>query len=165
MIALYRTRFLGALAVTTAALLSLFTGGCGGDFHATAEVQLEPEPTGTLSFLANMRFSDGTSVGSAELLALTLGVESPDSVRDLSFLRSIEAQAVTPTTTTTVATLDTFPPGERSVPMHIDYFGDLQPLFENANTIRLAWTATLDPTFTWPDGGILVQLGVDIGRR
>jgi len=57
-----------------------------------------------------------------------------------------------------VAHLDSFPSGQPPVSMHIDYLGDLHPLFETSSMIRINWTGTVNPAFTaWPSGGIWLQ--------
>jgi hypothetical protein len=149
----------------TAALLALSAAGCRGDDDTSFELSVQPKTDGVFSFQTDLRFSGGVdAAGSKELVAMTLAVEEPGTVTSLSFLSTVEAQAVTPTAVTTVATLDSVPPGEPSASMHIDSLGELQPLFESSNTIRLYWTVTLDPAFTaWPAGGIPLRLEIVLG--
>jgi hypothetical protein len=151
--------------VTAAALLALTTGGCGGDAHVYTEIPFETVGSGDFEYVSSLKFSGGQSaVGSAELLGVTLTLSRPSSVTDLTFLSTLEGQVITPTTTLTVATLDEFPRGARSLSLHLDYAGEIQPLFENSDTIRIGWTASYNPAFAaWPLDGIDVRLDVAIG--
>jgi hypothetical protein len=162
-----RARF--SLGVTAAALLAVATSGCGstlsGEQDAKFSFVLINEPaSNTFSAWTNITV-DGSinSVGPATLLAVKLALDTPSPVSDLSFLSTLEGQAVTPTATTTVATLTTPTRGEQSVSLHIDYFGDLHPLFESSSTIHITWTGATNPAFTaWPADGIGLQGEVEI---
>jgi hypothetical protein len=149
-----------------AALLAFSAGGCGGDRDLRSDVVWSPPTTGMVTFLADMKVPGGAdSIGGDKILAATLTAEDPGA--DLSFLSTLAGEAITPTATTPVATLDASPGHVRSVPLHVDYLGDLQPLFESPDTLRIAWTATLDPASiaSWPPSGRQVRLDIVIGNR
>ncbi|APR84104.1 Hypothetical protein A7982_09453 [Minicystis rosea] len=90
---------------------------------------------------------DINSVSSATLIGVSLTVKAPEG-RDFSFLSSLRGEAVTATSRTPVASLATVPQGESVVVMHIDYLGDLHPLFKDDHTIRIEWTGGTNPAFT-----------------
>jgi len=146
-------------------LLALSTSGCGstltGEQDTTIHVLAEPtSPGGT----ALWRYTDIhvagdiNSVGPATLLAVTLALDEPSPVSDLSFLSTLQAQAAG----TTLATLTTPTRDEQSVSLHIDYFGDLHPLFESSTTIHIVWTGTLNPAVTVPAAGVSLQGSIKI---
>jgi hypothetical protein len=172
MLAAHRTgldRAKFSLGVTAAALLALATSGCGstlsGEQEAKFSFTLINEPaSNTFSAWTDITV-DGNinSVGPATLLAVTLALDTPSPVTDLSFLSTLEGKAVTPTATTTVATLTAPTRAQQSVSLHIDFFGDLHPLFESSSTIHITWTGTTNPAFTaWPADGIGLQGDVEI---
>ncbi len=147
-----------------AALLALGSAGCAsslsGEQDTTIHFLVEPDP-GTQDFTGWTEITvDGNinSVGVANLYGVTLGLQEPSTVSDLSFLSTLVGKASTPSGLTQVTHLDAFPRGEPSVSMHIDYLGDLHPLFETSSTIRIDWSGTVNPDFTaWPAAGIWVQ--------
>lgn len=150
-----------SLGVMASALLALATSGCGaalsGEHDTTFKFNVERDPASD-AFSAWTDITVGgniNSVGPTSLWQVTLALEMPSPVSDLSFLSTLEGQAVTPTATTTVAHLKTSTRGQQSVSLWIDYLGDLHPLFENTTTIHISWTGTTNPAFTaWPAGGI-----------
>jgi hypothetical protein len=149
--------------------IALFTGGCAsGEHDATFHFLVLPL-TGSVAFKGWTDITVGvdvSSVGTAVLYGVTLQVESPTTVADLSFLSTLTGAATDPNAAgafTTLVTLDSFPPGETSADMQIDYPGDLRPLFDSTNTIRINWTGNTNPAFTaWPAGGIWVAGDVSI---
>jgi hypothetical protein len=172
MLAAHRTRLGRAkfsLGATAAALLALATSGCGatlsGDQDAKFNFQLVNHPASNTFSAWTDIMVDGNinSVGPATLVFVKLALDTPSPVTDLSFLSTLEGQAVTATTTTTVATLTAPTRGQQSVSLHIDYFDDLHPLFESSSTIHITWTGTTNPAFTaWPADGIGLQGDVEI---
>ncbi len=88
---------------------------------------------------------DISSVGTTNLWGVTLQVEQPSTVTDLSFLSTLTGQAVTSTATTTVVTQDTFPRNTPTVSLNVKYLGDLHPLFESSDEIHLVWTGDHQP--------------------
>lgn len=153
-----------ASLVLSALALVLGSAGCGstlsGEQDTTVHFLVEPKSDGTFFGWTEITVDgDINSVGVANLYGVTLGLQTPTStLTDLTFLSTLTGQAVTPTTTTTVAHLDSFPPDESTVSLHIDYLGDLHPLFESSSTIRINWIGTVNPAFkAWPTGGIRLQ--------
>jgi hypothetical protein len=172
MLAAYRTKLGQAklsLGVAASALLALATSGCGSTLSGEQDAKFNFKVLGAPASNTFSAWTDITvdgninSVGPATLLAVTLALDTPSPVTDLSFLSTLEGQAVTATTKTTVATLTTPTRGEQKVSLHIDYFGDLHPLFESTSTIHITWTGDTNPAFTaWPADGIELQGEVEI---
>ena len=153
------------MVLSALALLALGATGCGstlsGNQDTTVHFLVEPDLS-TQTFNGWTQITvDGNinSVGVANLYGVELGLETPSAtVTDLSFLSTLTGQAADGTTLTTVAHLDSFPKGEPTVSLHVDYLGDLHPLFETSSMIRIDWTGTVNPAFTaWPTGGIWLQ--------
>ena len=147
------------LGVVCAAAFALSTSGCSsllsGQHQQSFHFLVEPVPGGT-TFQGWTNITVGEDInnfGTAELYGVTLSVESPANVTDLSFLSTLTAQAQGQT----VATLKSVAPGSQVASMHIDYLGDLHPLFESSTEIHIVWTGTTNPAFhAWPAGGIWV---------
>ncbi len=99
-----------------------------------------------------------------KLYGVTLKVEKPPTITDMSFMSSLTAYAVNASgEQTQVAHVESFDRGETSVQMHVDYFGDLHPLFKDAHTIHIIWVGSANPAFTaWPSDGIWVSGDVTI---
>jgi hypothetical protein len=157
-----------SLGVMAPALIALATTGCGatlsGEQDATVHLQLPRKPDSSLFYHNEITVGGNiNSVGPATLLAVTLSLEPPILAPDLSFISTLEGQAVTATKNTPVATLTASTRGQQSVSLHIDYFSDLHPLFENSTTIKIVWTGTTDPAFTgWPADGSPINVRGDI---
>jgi hypothetical protein len=156
------------LSLGVAAIVAFGATGCGaaidGEHDTSINFLVEPQSDGSFWGWTDITVgADINSVGTANLWGVTLSVEKPATVTDLTFFSTLTGQAVTPAATTTVATLDTFPRDQTTVSMNVVYLGDLHPLFESSNEIRLVWTGTVNPAFTaWPTGGIWVQGDVRI---
>jgi len=161
-------RVSSSMALSALGLLALGSAGCAsvvsGNQDTTIHFLVEPKSDGSFFGWTEITVDgDINSVGVANLYGVSLGLEQPSTVSDLTFLSTLTGQAVTPTALTTVAHLDTFPRDQPTVSMHIDYLGDLHPLFESSTTIRINWTGTVNPAFTaWPTGGIWLQGDVTI---
>jgi hypothetical protein len=146
-----------------AALLALGATGCSsvvdGEHDTTIHFLVEPASDGSFNGWTDITLDgDISSVGTTNLWGVTLQVEQPSTVPDLTFLSTLTGQAVTSTASTTVVTQDMFPRNQTTVSLDVDYLGDLHPLFESSNEIHLVWTGTTNPAFTaWPSGGIWVQ--------
>jgi hypothetical protein len=148
------------LGVAVAAVLGLSTGGCSavesGEHEQHVSFLVVPQG-GTFSGWTDITLGeDIDQFGSAELWGVTLSVMTPPTVTDLSFFSTLTATAKG----TTVATQSEFPRGAPSVDLHLDYLGDLHPLFESQTEIRITWTGSLNPAFNaWPadNAGIWVQ--------
>jgi hypothetical protein len=155
-------RAISSLGVTALlALGSLATTGCGaiaGEHDQSIDFLVLPNASdhsfnGWTDITVG---ADVSSVGVTNLYGVTLAVKSPSTVTDLTFLSTLTGTAAG----TPVAHLDSFPRDQTTVSMHVDYLGDLRPLFENSNTIRIVWTGQANPAFTdWPAGntGIWVE--------
>jgi len=82
----------------------------------------------------------------------------PPGVTDLRFITSLLAEVVTPAVRTPVAQGSNFPPSDTIAPLDIIFDGDLRPLFsDDATTIRIEWSGTIDTTFVFPPEGIRVD--------
>jgi hypothetical protein len=156
-----------SLGVTAA--LALGATGCSsvidGEHDTSITFLVEPAPGGTSfnGWTDIVVDGDISSVGTTNLWGVTLSVKSPSTVTDLSFLSTLTGQAVTPTASTTVATLDSFPRNQTTVSMNVVYLGDLHPLFESSDEIRIVWTGTTNPDFTgWPTDGTGIWLQGDV---
>jgi hypothetical protein len=159
--------FSRALVVAAAAALGLAGTGCAALIDGTHDVTMDflVEPAGG-SFHGWTQVTldqDINTVSSAVLDGVTLQVEKPAGIADLSFLASLTGTAVTPTARTAVVTQTDFPKGQQIVTLNLLYYGDLHPLFQDDHTIRIDWDGAIDPSFTaWPSGGIWVQGDVQI---
>ncbi len=153
--------------------LGLFALGLGssscsavlsGTHDTTFDFLVEPVPAGTFQGWTDITLSeDISSFGQAELYGVSLQVEKPPTVPDLTFMSTLTAYAVTAKGQTQMAHVEGFQRGETTVEMHIDYLGDLHPLFEDAHTIHIIWVGSANPAFTaWPTGGIWVSGDVTI---
>lgn len=159
-----------SLGVVAAAAFCLSTSGClavlGGLQNTTIDFEVVPNKSGTFFGWTEITVGgDISQVNSATLVSVTLQVEKPPNVTDLSFLSTLKGEAVTSAARTTVVTLDKFPRGDAAVIMNVVFTGDLHPLFKDAQTIRIEWTGVANPAFTgWPaDGtGVWVQGNVQI---
>lgn len=156
------------VGVVAAAAFSLSTSGCAalltGDQDAQADFLVVPKSNGTFWGWTEITVGgDINSVGPANLEAITLQVEKPPGFDDLSFLASLQGEAVTASARTLVAKLDSFPRGEQAVTMDIAFQGDLHPLFKDQSTIRIEWTGSINPAFTgWPADGSGIWVKADV---
>jgi hypothetical protein len=154
------TRRILCLGVAALALTSMSCGSViSGEHSQSFNFLVEPHSDGTFSGWTNIHVAGNiNSVGTTVLYGVTLSVQSPPEA-DLSFLSTLTGEAMG----TTVATLNSFPPGQQTANMTIVYLGDLHPLFEDSSTIHIVWTGSTNPAFTaWPQGGIWVQGNVVI---
>ncbi len=154
------------LATVAAAGLALGTAGCAsGEHDTTVHFLVEPVPGGTTwSGWTELTLGvDIDSVGTTNLWGVTLGMNAPAPVPDLTFLSSLLGQSQVGDVLTPIVSQDSFPAGEPSVELKLLYFGDLHPLFESPNTIRLQWSGQTNPDYkNWPAGGILMQADIVI---
>jgi hypothetical protein len=151
-----------------AAILALGATGCSaaidGEHDTTIHFLVEPAPDGTFQGWTDITLDgDINSVGTTNLWGVTLQVEQPSTVPDLTFLSTLTGQAVVGSVSTTVVTQDSFPRNDTTVSLNVKYLGDLHPLFETSNEIHLVWTGTVNPAFTqWPAGGAGIWVQGDI---
>ncbi len=153
------------LSLGVAAVLALGVTGCSaaidGEHDTTIHFLVVPAPDTSFNGWTDITLDgDINSVGTTNLWGVTLQVEQPSAVTDLTFLSTLTGQAVVGDVSTTVVTQDSFPRGQSTVSLNVEYLGDLHPLFESSNEIHLVWTGTVNPAFTgWPAGdtGIWVQ--------
>ncbi len=134
--------------------------GCSnGEHDATFHFLVYPGPDANFTGWTEITLGvDINSVGTAVLYGVTLTVKPPSTLPDLSFLSTLTGQADNNGTLTKIVSCDSFPAGQPSVDLDIDYYGDLHPLFMNSNTIRIDWSGSTNPSFTaWPSGGIWMQ--------
>jgi hypothetical protein len=161
------------MGLVAAAAFALSTSGCAavlsGQHDQTFHFLVVPQGNDTFWGWSEITLgADIDQFGSAELYGVTLQVSTPPTVTDMSFLSSLKAETVTPSARTTVATLNQFPRGEQTVIMHIDYLGDLHPLFETSTKVRIEFTGSINPAFkAWPpnNAGIWVQGDVTINLQ
>ena len=155
-----------------AAGLALFAGGCASGEHDTSfDFKVDPF-TGLTAFTGWTDITLGENVssfGKAVLYGVNIQVEKPVNVTDLSFLSTLTGAATDPSggAATTLVTLDSFPPGATNEDMQVVYFGDLRPLFDSTNTIRINWTGDVNPSFKgWPSDGsgiwVLGDVSIDV---
>ena len=158
---------LGRLAASATFLaLALGAGGCAelvGDFDAETKFTVPKSERESFFAWNEITLSqDVNSVDHAELQFVVLEVADPSVAPDLTFLRSLTGEAVTPTERTLVVRRDRLPKGDPSVPMDVVHDGDLRPFFLDGRKIRVEWKGTLDPSYPYPEGGIEVRVAIRV---
>jgi hypothetical protein len=155
---------MGAVAIVAVAIPA---SGCAalleGVHDASATFPVIPAGT-TFHGWTEMTLDENIdSVGTTTLVAVTLSLDPTTGPPDFSFLESLSGTAAAPTGPVLVATLNPVPRGEQAVVMTIVYTGDLHPLFENANTIHIDWTGSLNPSYKgWPAGNQGFEVTADV---
>lgn len=156
----------GLLPFVATALLALGSTGCNAVLKGThdAPFHVTVAPMGGTSFFWWTKINvdgDLSSVGTTDLWAVTLAVDSPPEA-DLTFLSNIQGAAVKNGTLTPLAKADSFERGETTANMTILYFDDLHNVFDGS-TITINWTGATNPAFTaWPAEGITMSGNVTI---
>jgi hypothetical protein len=165
------SRGLRVLAVAAAAALALASTGCStlidGTHDITMDFPVEPMNGAFFGWSEVTLQENIDTVSSALLYGVTLQVEKPAGIPDLTFLQSLSGTAVTPTARTLVVQQTSFPKGESTVELKLVYYGDLHPLFKDQYTIRIDWTGETNPSYTdWPTDGtgiwVLGDVTVDL---
>jgi len=142
------------------ALAGLGATGCtSGEHDQSFTFLVAPATDGSFTGWTDIKLGvDISSIGPTQLWGVSLGMRPPAPVPDLTFLATLVGKAETSTAETQVVHLDSFPKGQTTVDLDIDYTGDLHPLFMTDNEIRIDWSGTTNPDFeAWPAGGIWMQ--------
>jgi hypothetical protein len=163
-----RRRILHSALFLATAALGVSASSCSifyGEHDVTVHFLAKPGGSGSFTGWSEISIDqDVSGVNKATLLAVTLSVEKPDSVTDLTFISSLEGSVTgSDGQPMRIVSLDEFPRGEAAVSMNVLYSGDLKPLFKDPHTIRINWKGTANPAFTnWPPDGIWVNSSIKI---
>ncbi len=160
------------LSFGVAAALAFSSTACSsfvaGDHEAETKFLLGPNnSTGDFFGWSEVTFdSDTSQVDRATIFAATLELMNPGEAGDLTFIKSLKGEAVTPEERTLVVQRASFTPGETLAELDVVYTDDIRPFFPDGHTIRVEWTGQTNPAFTgWPaEGGfwIKVKVGIEV---
>ena len=153
-----------AMAAAAAALL-WGTGGCSavvGDQQIDTIFRVDPNADGKFWGWSEVTIDqDPSSVDGATIGWVTLYAEEPANA-DLTFIKTVSGEAVTPEERTLLASKSDFPPEEPEVPLDLVYDGDIRGFFQpdaGEHTIRIEWTGSIDPAFdAWPEEGFKIRV-------
>ena len=105
---------------------------------------------------------DVSSVDGARLQFVVLEVLDPPDVPDLTFLKLVTGEAVTPKGRTLVVEKRGMPKNEPSVPLDIVHHGDLREFFPDDHTIRIEWAGVADVNYPFPADGITIRVAMRV---
>jgi hypothetical protein len=163
-----RRRILDTALFLATAALGVSASSCSifyGEHDVTVHFLAKPGGSGSFSGWSEINIDqDVSAVDSATLLAVTLSVEKPASVTDLTFMSSLKGSVKgADGQPVLIVSLDKFPRGEAAVSMNVLYSGNLKPLFKDPHTIRINWEGAANPAYTnWPPDGIWVNSSIKI---
>lgn len=151
--------------------LALAQAGCAslvaGDHEAETKFLLGPGGDGSFFGWSEITLDqDANSADRAVIFAVTLELMNPGETGDLTFIKSLSGEAVTPEKRTLVVQRQSFTPGETLAELDVLYKDDIRPFFPDGHTIRIEWSGQTNPAFdAWPEEGgfwIRVKVGVTI---
>src|SRR5262245_39338611 len=129
------------LIVSALSILALALAGCGsvaGDQEAEAKFKVAPRGDGSFFGWTEITLSDdANSVDGATIGFVRLEAQPP--AKDVTFLQSVNGEAVTSKERTLLVTKNGMPADEVFALMDIVYKGDLRPFFEDGRMIRIEW--------------------------
>jgi hypothetical protein len=153
-------------ALAAMVLLAAPTMGCSviaGDHDATTKFLVNPHADGTYKGWSEITISqDANSVKGATLKFARLELPDDSPVDDLTFIKDVYGELVTPTERVPVAQQDTMPEGEGTVVLDLLYNGDLRRFFPDGHTVRIEWQGTRNPAVEIPAEGLWVQVRVRV---
>jgi hypothetical protein len=158
------------LGVALAAVLSLGASACAsviGEHEAETKFLVKPTPLSTFAGWSELTVSqDPNSIDGAELMFIRLEARD-NNVPDLTFIKSITAEAVVDGVATTIARKSPMPVGERIVPLTRVYHDDIRKFFyedpeSGGYTAHVDWRGEIDQTKTIPPEGVWMKVIVAI---
>lgn len=153
-------------AILTTALLALPLASCNvisGSYDASTKFLINPGAKGTYAGWSEITISqDANSVSGATLDWARLDLPADSPAEDLTFIKDVYGELVTPTARTPVAEQDTMPKGEPNVLLDLLYDGDIRQFFADGHTVRIEWKGTRNPDVTIPEGGLWVEVRVRV---
>ena len=163
--------FLSArIGAALTAALALGASACSvvtGEHEAETKFLVKPTSQSTFSGWSEISVSqDPSSVDGVELMFVRLEARD-DNVPDLTFIKSITAEAVVDGVSTVVAKKSPMPAGERIVPLDRAYHGDIRKFFyaddeNDGYTVHVDWHGEVDLTKTIPPEGVWMRVLVAI---
>ncbi|AUX47215.1 hypothetical protein SOCE26_087270 [Sorangium cellulosum] len=156
--------------VALAAALSLGASSCAsivGEHEAETKFLVKPSTQAKFSGWSEVSVSqDPSSVDGAKLMFIRLEARD-NNVPDLTFIKSITAEAVVDGAATKIAGKSPMPTGERIVPLDRAYHGDIRKFFyedtENGGyTVHVDWRGELDLTKKIPEEGVWMKVIVAV---
>ncbi|WP_437997329.1 hypothetical protein WMF26_42015 [Sorangium sp. So ce185] len=157
----------GAALTATLALGASACATIAGEHEAETKFLVKPTSQSTFSGWSEVSISqDPNSVDGAELRFIRLEARD-DNVPDLTFIKSITAQAVVDGEATLIAKKAPMPAGERIVPLDRKYHGDIRKFFypdeENGGyTVHVDWFGEVDLTKKIPPEGVWMKVIVAV---
>ncbi len=153
-------------ALAAMVLVSLPAMGCSvvsGSHDATTEFLVNPHADGTYKGWSEITISqDANSVKGATLQFARLELPDDSPADDLTFMKDVFGELVTPTERVPVAQKDTMPEGEGTVVLDLLYDGDLRRFFPDGHTVRIEWQGTRNPAVEIPADGLWVTVRVRV---
>ncbi|WP_437830239.1 hypothetical protein [Sorangium sp. So ce1153] len=156
-------------AALTAAL-ALGASACAtvaGEHEVETKFLVKPTSQSDFSGWSEVSVSqDPNSVDGAKLMFIRLEARD-DNVPDLTFIKSITAEAVVDDVSTVVARKAPLPTGERIVPLDRVYHDDIRKFFyedeeNDGYTVHVDWHGEIDLTKTIPPEGVWMKVLVGI---
>ncbi|WP_437481503.1 hypothetical protein WME75_37840 [Sorangium sp. So ce1014] len=164
---LFLTARTGAALTAALALGASACATVAGEHEVEAKFLVKPTSQSTFSGWSEVSIAqDPNSVDGAELRFIRLEARD-NNVPDLTFIKSITAEAVVDGVATVVAKKAPMPAGERIVPLDRAYHGDIREFFyEDAEndgyTVHVDWHGEVDLKKTIPAEGVWMRVIIAI---
>lgn len=144
-------------------------GGCAsvlGEEEVDAYFVLEPDSEGNFFGWSEITVN-GADPQEDDAILLQALLKAADGAKDLTFIQSIVAEAVTPEDRTPLAEGSEFPEGETLAPLELLHEGGIGQFFQPAeeegdNKIRIEWKGKANPDHEFPEGGYRVNVVIKI---
>lgn len=154
------------MAGAATALLALSSTSCSviaGQHDATTEFLVNPHADGTYYGWSEITIQqDASSVKGATLQFARLELPDDSPADDLTFLKDVYGELVTPDERVPVAEKTEFPKDEATAVLDLLYHGDLKRFFPDGHTVRMEWKGTRNPDVEIPEGGLWVTVRVRV---